>query len=287
MRRFVGMVILGTMLAGAGVAQAEPTPVGPAPGAESAPRPAYSAEGRAALATGRALLGTLRGLRGAERKSALERVATAHDRIAEQFAAEPAVAAAATFAAAELWRQQGSLPLAERDYLRAAELDAPRFAQRGLLGAADMQRRQQRAEEALATYAKAEAVEPGSSRAQEARLWRGRVLQETGRLDAAIPVFESALEAAERPRQVIDASNLLALAWIAKDHLDAAERVLEHAERVVETAAEDEPEARERHRKALEAMSARRALQRVRDERSGAAADAVRLDAERRAGAAN
>jgi tetratricopeptide (TPR) repeat protein len=259
--------------------------VGAQDGAEpaaGATRAVPSEAGRTALAAGREQIGSLRGLRGPERKAALEQVATAHDRIAAQFAAEPVVAAAAAFAAAELWRQQGSLALAEQAYLRAAALDAPRFAQRGLLGAADMQRRQQRAEAALATYAKAEAVESGSARAQQARLWRGRVLQGLGRLDEAVTVFQFALECAEGPMQVIETANLLALAWLEAGDLEAAARAIEHAERAVEAAADEDPATAERQHKALDGMSARKALQRARDQRDGAAKDAVEFDAAQR-----
>ncbi|MBX3465023.1 MAG: hypothetical protein KF830_17780 [Planctomycetes bacterium] len=269
------LVVCGGLLAGA-MAQATK-----APGQEA---PKASEAARAALGTGRDLVAALRGLQGPERKAALEQAAAAHDRIAEQFADQPAVAAAAAFTAAELWRQQGSLALAEQAYLRAAALDAPRFAQRGLLGAADMQRRQQRPADALATYQRAEAVEPGSARAQEARLWRGRVLQGTDRIDEAIAVFQFALECAEGPVQVVETANLLALAWIQQGDLGAAGRAIEHAERAVEAAAEDDQAIVERHRKAVAAMSARKALQRARDKRDGAARDAVRLEAELRQG---
>lgn len=273
-------VLMVCVLLGGGIGVGAQDAGGPAKVARE--HAATSDAGRAALASGREAIGRLRGLRGAERKSALEQAASAHDRIAEQFAAEPAVAAMAAFTGAELWRQQGSLALAEKDYLRAAQLDAPRFAQRGLLGAADMQRRQQRPDEAMATYQRAEAVEAGSSRAQDARLWRARLLQASDRLDQAVPAFQTALECAAGPAQVIEACNFLALALVQKGDLDAAERALEHAEHATQSAAEDDPATAERQQKWLEAMSARKALQRARDERNGAAGDAVRLDAAQR-----
>ncbi len=255
---------------------------GGAPAKEPQGKPVISAAGRTALAGGREFVARLRGLRGPERKTALEQAAVAHDRIAEQFSGEPGVAAVAAFAAADLWRQQGSVAMAEKDYLRAAALDAPRFAQRGLFGAADMQRRQQRTDEALGTYAKAEAVEPGSARAQDARLWRGRLLQASDRLDDAVAALQTALECAEGPSQVIEATNFLALACVQKGDLDAAGRAIEHAEHAVEMAAEDDPVVAERQQKWLASMSARKALQRARDQRDGAGKDAVELDAARR-----
>jgi tetratricopeptide (TPR) repeat protein len=234
--------------------------------------------GRAALAAAKELAGRGKGLRGGERAQALEQAAAAYDKVAADFAAEPAVAGAAAFAAAELWRQHGSLPLAEKDYLLAAETDAPRFLQRGLLGAADMQRRQKRNDEALATYGKAAAAEPAGPRAQEARLWQARLLQTLGRLDPAIAAFQSALESARPGRQVVEAANYLALACVQKGDFDAAERAIEHAEQAVAGAGEDDPVVAARLQKAIESMSARKALQRARDKQAGAGKDAARLD---------
>jgi hypothetical protein len=51
----------------------------------------------------------------------------------------------------------------------------------------------------------------------------------------------------------------------------------------VEAAAEEDAIIAERHQKWLAAMSARKALQRARDERDGAAKDAVQLDTAQRA----
>lgn len=243
-----------------------------------------SEAGRAALAAAKATAAQTKGLRGAERLQALATAAGAYDKVVADFAAEPAVAGAAAFAAADLWRAHGSLPFAEKDYLLAAETDGPRFGQRGLLGAADMQRRQKRHDEALATYAKAAALEPASSRAQEARIWQARVLQSTGRLDEAIGAFQSALESARPGRPGIDAANWLALACLQKGDLDAAERAIDHAEQTTEGLGEDDPIVVQRLQKALETMSARKALQRARDKANKTAKDAVDLDARRNAG---
>ena len=135
----IGLLTAATAQQGGSGAAEASAPAEESAAVEKAPR--VSEAGRAALAAGRALVAGLRGVHGAERKVALERAAAAHDRIAEQFAGEPAVAAAASFAAAGLWRQHGSLDRAEKDYLRAVAAGGERFAQRGLLGAADMQRR--------------------------------------------------------------------------------------------------------------------------------------------------
>lgn len=243
------------------------------------PKVTISDAGRSALAGAKEVAGRARGLRGPDRAQALEAAAAAYDKVVAGFAAEPAVAAAAAFAAGDLWRQQGSLPLAEKDYLLAAQLDADRFAQRALLGAADMQRRQKRIEEAMATYAKAAAIDPGSARAQDARLWQGRLLQGLERIDEAIVAFQAALESADPGGQTIDACNFLALAWIHKGDLDSAARVIEHAEHAVQAVGDEDPIVLERLHKALEGMSAKKALQRVRDKKSQAGKDAARFDA--------
>ncbi|HEX6813284.1 MAG TPA: hypothetical protein VF384_16805 [Planctomycetota bacterium] len=252
-------------------------------GASKAARPKVQTSGaaREALAAAKELANRGRGLRGAERGHALEVAAVAYDKIAADFSGEPAVAALAAFTAAELWRQQGSLPLAEKDYLLAASVDASRFGQRGLLGAADMQRRQKRNDEAMATYAKAAALEPGSARAQDARLWQARLLQAAQRLDDAIAAFQSALESATPGSQTIEASNFLALAWIEKGDLDAAARAIDHAEQSVTELGEEDPVVQERLRKALETMSAKKGLQRARDKQNQAGKDAAGLEAGR------
>jgi tetratricopeptide (TPR) repeat protein len=249
--------------------------------ASKSARPKTSEAGRAALAAAKEHANRARGLRGPERNHALEVAAAAYDKVAADFSGEPAVAAVAAFTAAELWRQQGSLALAEKDFLLAASIDASRFGQRGLLGAADMQRRQKRNDEAMATYVKAAALEPGSARAQDARLWQGRLLQGAERLDEAIAAFQTALESATPGTQTIEASNFLALAWIDKGDLDAAARAIDHAEQSVTELGEEDPVVQERLHKSLEAMSAKKALQRARDKKNQAGKDAVGLEAGR------
>ena len=247
-------------------------------------RVVMSDAGRQALAGAKELAASMRGLRGPERQQAIEKAAAAYDKLIAEFSGEPVVAAAAAFAAAELWRQQGSLALAEQDFLTAARLDGDRYAQRGLLGAADMQRRQKRYDDAMATYQKAAAIEPGSARAQDARLWQARLLQDSERLDQAIVAFQACLESATPGAQVIEACNFLALAWVQKGDFDAAERAIEHAEQSVAGLGDEDPIVLERLRKSLESMSARKSLQRARDKKAEAAKDAVGFDQERSGG---
>jgi tetratricopeptide (TPR) repeat protein len=147
-----------------------------------------------------------------------------------------------------------------------------------------MQRRQKRNDEAMATYAKAAGVEPGSARAQDARLWQARLLQAAQRLDDAITAFQSALECATPGTQTIEASNFLALAFVDKGDLDAAARAIDHAEQSVTELGEEDPVVQERLHKSLEAMSAKKALQRARDKKNQAGKDAVGLEAGREQG---
>jgi tetratricopeptide (TPR) repeat protein len=277
--------LVGTALAQApaGNLPKEPPHAEAAAAKAARPKAQISDGARAALASAKELAGRLKGLQGNERTAAAQAAAMAYDKVAADFAAEPQAAAQAAFAAADLWRRHGSLPLAEKDYLQAAQLDAKHFGQRALLEAADMQRRQKQTEKAIATYAQVVTLEAGGSRAQEARLWQGRLLQSLGRLDEAVSAFQVALEAAQRPRQVIEACNFLACACMQKGDLDAAERAIEHADQAVQAAGEDDPIEVERLRKALEGMSSRKALQRARDKQTEAGKDARALD-ERRAG---
>ena len=265
---------------GSGAAEAKPAS---AAGTKKARVP-ISEGGRAALAAAKELAGRSRGLRGPERAKALEVAASAYDKVAAEHAAEPAVAGLAAITAADLWRQQGSVALAEKDYLLAAQIDADRFAQRGLLGDADMQRRQQRRDEAMVTYAKAAAIDPSNARAQDARLWQARLLQQAERIDEAIAAFQTALESADPGLETVEACNFLALAWIQKGDLDAAAKAIEHAEQALQAPADEDPLVVERLKKAVESMSAKKGLQRARDKQAEAGKDAVGLDRDRRDG---
>lgn len=258
----------------------------PAPGAAETPaagkspaRARLSEAAKAAIAAAKDLTGRIKGLDGGERAMAIEAAANAYDKITTDFAVEPAAAAQAAFAAGELWQRQGSLPLAERDFLLAAQLDPQRFGQRGLLEAAEAQRRQKQFDKALATFAQAAAADPASARAHEARLSIGKVQQQSGQVEAAIAAFQAALEACEKPRQVIETCDLLAKAQLQKGDLGAAERAIAHAEQAVANVAEPDPVVRERLQKALTGMGARKAVQKARDKAAGAAKDARAVEA--------
>lgn len=216
--------------------------------------------------------------RGPARSRALELAAAAYDRCVAAADAMPAVSADAAWAAAELWRRQGSPMLAEQDYLYASKRDAGRYGQRGLFGAAEMQRRQQRLEAAMRTYADAERIDPRTGYAHRARLWMARMVLARGAVDRAIGRFQAALESAPTPRRAIEAADLLAKAWIQKGELDSAGFVLDHVDQLVGDHQGGDPARAARLRRASREMSARRALRRALDKARDVAADAIRLD---------
>lgn len=277
---------LALALAGALAAQGESGVQPPAARIEplAVAKVQISDAGKAALAAARELAQRTKGLQSAERLLALQQAAAAYDRVVVDFAAEPPVAGPAAFAAAELWRQQGSPSLAEKDYLMAAEIDAGRFGARAWFGAAEMQQRQKRLEEALVSYEKAQTAEPGGPHAHDARLGQARLLEALGRTDAAIAALQAALESARPGRQGIEAANLLALALVRKGDFEAAERAIEHAQHEVTAAGDEDAATAARLQKLADTMSAKKALQRARDKQNRAGAEAARLDGTRRQG---
>ncbi len=256
---------------------------GASPAVAKAPaKPRCSDGARAALAAVREIADRARDLDGAEELAALQAAAKAYDQVAAEFAAEPMAAAQAAFAGAEYWRRHGSAEPAERDYLAAARLDPERYGQRAAIGAADMQRQLERDADALASYAAAVAIDPASTRAQAARLWQGRMLVRLERFDEALAVFRAAVAAAKTAQQVIEASNVLARALVDRSDFDGAAKAIEHADAAVAAAAAADPLQQERLHKALDGMSARRALQRARDRKANAVGDAQKLEGSQR-----
>lgn len=274
--RALSALLIGCLLSVGAVAQGG--------GSEPAvPRgPKLSAEARSALAAAHKLVRASRKVAGPERSRKLELAAGAFDRIVAQFVDEPAAAAQAAWNAAETWRRHGSAPLAEKDYLYAAKADAVRYGQRGLFGAAEMQRRQQRTADAMKTYRRAEAVDPRTSRAHDARLWLARLLLGQKKVDAAIEQFRVALESAPSSRLAIEAADYLAKAWIDKGDLEAAGFVIDHARTLVDDEKGGDPVVVARLQRAFERMAAHRALRRAQDERDDAAGDAARLEESRK-----
>jgi tetratricopeptide (TPR) repeat protein len=245
-------------------------------------KPKPSPAAHAALQAAKGLAAAVKTADLGSRPQAMTAAAQAYEKVAIDFAVEPIAAAQALFAAGELWRRQGSLPQAEKDFLSAAGLDPADYGQRATLEAADVQRRGKQLDKALVTYGQVVTMDSGTARAEEARLWQGRLLQGMGRLDEAAAAFQTAVANSSRPRQLIEASNFLAKALIQKGDFAAAERAIEHAEvAAMEAADGDETEA-ERLKKALEDMSAKKALQKARDKQDKPAKDARALEDSRR-----
>ena len=230
------------------------------------PKILFSEASRATLAAARQEAMKVRGLEGDAQLAALKSAAEAYDRAAKETANEPKASAQAAYTAGELWRRHGNVAEAERCYLMAVQLDGERYAQRGKLAAADMQRRAEKFEAALA---------------QTARLWVGRVLQTMGRDVDALVAFRAALTSAVTPSQTIEACNYLANAMVAAGDFAGAAQALSHADSAISTAIVEKPEDAERLHKALESMSARRALQRAQDKSTDAAVDAQKLEQQR------
>jgi tetratricopeptide (TPR) repeat protein len=245
-------------------------------------RKKVSTHARASLREARAFEVASRQVSGPERSRRLEIAAAAFERLVVSLDAEPEAAAEAAWWAAEIWRRHASPPLAEMDYLYAARADAVRYGQRGLLGAADMQLRQLRYRDAMKTYDLAQAKDPRTTHAHKARIACGRILLMRGKAQQAIERFQSALESAPRVSQAIDTADYLAKAWIKIGQLDSAGFVIEHAHHMALEAGDGDPVLAERLWRAYERMGSRKALQRARDKIRDSAADAVRLDEQRR-----
>lgn len=279
----VWLAVSASLPAQGGPAQGNPAqgnPVQPVAGGAmpAVAKSKISDAARAAMTAARESESALKGAEGPARTAALQASALAWSKVATDFAAEPVVAAQAAFRAGEMWQRDSNFAQAETQFLAAAKLDAQRYGQRALLEAADMQRRQKRNEEALASYAQVVTLDASTSRAQEARVWQGRVLQSMGRVDESIGAFRKAVDATSKPRQVMEAANYLAKALILKGDFDNAESALQHADEVVNKAiAADAAQADALH-KALDGMTARKALQKARDKQTGAGKDAKALE---------
>ena len=243
-----------------------------------APKPKPSDAARAAMTAARETETPVKGAEGPARMSALQTSAEAWDKLAKDFSSEPLVASQASFRGGELWQRHGSLAQAEQDFLAAARTDTPRYGQRGLFEAAEMQRRLKRNDDALATYAQVVAIDSASTRAYEARISQGRWLESLGRFDESIGAFRKAVDGAAKSRQVVEAANLLAKVLIQKGDFESADGVLAHAEESVHKTIAVDAAQTESLQKLLDGMSARKSLQRARDKQNGAAKDAKALE---------
>ena len=275
MLRWVGVLLLAT----AGLdAQTESPPA-------AATKPASAAKlsdaAKAGLRQAKELAAKTKGLKGPARQAALEAAAARYETLAGELDGEAPAQATAWFEAGELWRRHGSLAKAETSYGSALGVDTGRYRERALFELAQMQRRQKKLDAAIENYAKAAKVKPTSNRAHTARLWIARCLESKGDAERAVASFRAALEASERPVHVIEVCNFLARALIKTGDLDGAGAALEHAGKVARPVIDAGGKDGARVRKALDKMSARRALQRAQDKANGAAKDAAQLEKDR------
>jgi tetratricopeptide (TPR) repeat protein len=246
--------------------------------AQESGSPAVSA--RQALVEARAVAAQATGKKGSERIAALDAGAAAFEKVAEAFAVDLAVAAEASFEAAELWRRKGALAEAERAYRAALANDSARYEARASFEVAHLLRRGKQPDAAVELYRKVATLQPGSARAQSALLWCGRTMQASGRVDDAVAAFEIALQSASEAAAIITAGNWLAKAKIRRGDLEGARTVLGDVEkRTAGELAADTPAAK-RLQTALADMSARKALQRGIDKKTGATEDAADLESD-------
>lgn len=242
-------------------------------------------EARAALALAeKTTNGELEGLEGEERRAALQRGAERWAALAERFAADKAAVARAWFECGELWRRHGSLDTAQAAYEKSVASEDAGYRERALFGKAEMQRRRKLFDEAIESYGLASRVTPESNRAHSARLWIARCLESKGDRTAAIEQLRRCLEADVRPLQIVETCDELAKTLVDAGDLTGAAGAIEHAERVCrDHVAKGEPNA-DGLQRAVERMTARRALQRARDKADGASKDAIRFEGERDGG---
>ncbi|MCC6672221.1 MAG: tetratricopeptide repeat protein [Planctomycetes bacterium] len=243
------------------------------------PRPAGAEKAvpapQAALKAAAALLDKVTGTTGPDRLARLEEAAKAYERVAGEFAGDKQTAARAWYEAGDIWRRHGSLAPAEKAFAQALAIDPARFGERAALQLGNMQRRLKRYDEAIVHYRQAAGFKPDSARAQEARLWIGRTLQEKGAQQEAAAAFREAADKADSAVEVVEACNYLAKSLLALGDGSGAQAAIDRAAQAVETA---EGKEQERAKREFDDMSARRALQRERDQKPETKRDAADLE---------
>lgn len=252
----------------------------------AAKRAMPSAAARIALKGAGALRAKAKGTKGTDRAGIQRSAALAYQQVAADFAKEPAAAAAAHFAAGELWRVLREPQKSTACFVRADELDPSRYHTRATMNLAHLARRQKSTAKALSLYTEVANLEGGSSRGVEARLWVARLWASQGDAAKSASTYRKALEVATTPRQKMDVCNRFANHLIKAGDLDGAEALIQQARLASEIAGLGKPEAVERalHRQAsaFAQMSARRALQKARDKANKAHLDALRVEKSKR-----
>ena len=179
----------------------------------------------------------------------------------------------------------GDLDRARACFLRADKLDKPRYHARATMELAHLARREKNIGVAMKLYGEVAALEQGSVRGVQARLWVARSHAALGDGGKAVVAYRQALVAAASPRQKIDVCNRLANHLLGMGDLSGAEAVIQEAAAAARTPGVGPAESRDRalraQDKAYEAMSARRALQRAQDKVNDARRDAEALQRSR------
>lgn len=243
-----------------------------------------SKEARAALNEAKAVAAKSKGLKGEARKNALVAGARTYEAVAARFASEDGACGTAWFEAAELWRKNQDFKAAARGYGLAAERDPGRYQERSWMQLAHIARRQKQIAQALELYKKVATLKSGTARNHQARVWIGRCFERQKKPEQAIDAYRQAAGSTTNPRDMLEACNRLALCLVREGRLDQAAAAIRQAE----TAAAPElarpgPKARNL-RRALDRMSARKALQRARDKVTGAHRDAEDVEGSRQKG---
>lgn len=271
------------------IAQAETGVVAKQGKADKTPKSVRpSAAARAALKAAAGLRTGAKGTKGEARAGILRSAAAAYEKVAADFAGEPAGAARAWFAAGEVWRSLKELDKAATCFTRAEKLDAARYRPRSTMELAHIARRQKATARAMQLYEQVAALAAGTVRGTQARLWIARCLASQGDGDKATAAYQQALATAATPRQKIDVCNRLANHLLGMGDLVGAEAVIQQAALAAKVRGSGKPEAVERVLRsqtvAFEEMSARRALQRARDKINKAHRDAQQVEKSRGTG---
>lgn len=240
-----------------------------------------SATPTAKLKTALASLRDLRGTKGQARRDGLLDIAKRLEAIAGEAADDKTTAARAWYEAGECRRRAEDSENAAKAFRSCLETEVQTYRERALFGLGSMQRRMRKYDEAIANYSACAKVRPDSGRAHEARMWVGRCYESKNSLDQAITTYRDALKATDDPVRDVEASDRLCKVLVRKGDLDGAQKALADTESAVQVVVAAGGRLGKRVQRALERRTGPRALQRAKDARDGAGADAVRLERDR------
>lgn len=238
-------------------------------GAESAPPVAKLESARAQLELADDLRRSLRGLDESVRAAARARAAAAYRAVREHFPGDAAACAEASYRRAELVRQAGDLESARAELGVARERGAGTpWRVRAALELGHLERRAKRLPEALGAY-EAVIADPAAAPGQrdDASLWSGRVLSDSGRSEDALRVWTRVADQGDDPLDRIRAHDLWARELVSRADLEGAAGVLERCRKKLADAAAEESRLGERVRTALAEMSAIEELARAVEKR--------------------